>query len=191
MRSACLGTADVLVVMDVRGLTFTVYDLDEVDGPGGVVLCSLHLDRLKAPRGWTLVDARTGGNLIPLPERPMTTDEAADEVIRPIADVSPLRPVTAAIHPLESARSARSRSRSRSRSRNTPTVAPSPLETPLLARAFLGVDRHPATPRRKASVVEAPVEDQPWDQDWDQRDPDEATAARSDEQLVFGSDPGA
>jgi len=68
MRSACLGMADVLVVMDVKGLTFTVHDLDEVDGPGAVVLCSLHLDRLKAPRGWALVDSRTGGNLIPLPK---------------------------------------------------------------------------------------------------------------------------
>ena len=28
MRSACLGAADALVVMDVRDLTFTVCDLD-------------------------------------------------------------------------------------------------------------------------------------------------------------------
>ena len=185
MRSACLGMADVLVVMDVKDLTFTVHDLDEVDGPGAIVLCSLHLDRLKAPRGWALVDSRTGGNLIPLPQRPMTTDEAADEVMRPIADVTPLRPVTAAIHPLESARSARSRSRS------TSDAAPSPLETPLLARAFLGVDRHPATLRDQPSAVADPVEEQPWDQDWDQRDPDEALVGHGDEQLVFGGDPGA
>ena len=183
MRSACLGMADVLVVMDVKGLTFTVHDLDEVPGPGAVVLCSLHLDRLKAPRGWALVDSRTGGNLIPLPRRPMTTDEATDEVMRPVADVSPLRPVTAAIHPLESARSARSRS--------APAGVPSRSETPLLARAFLGVDRHPATPRDQFSSVADPVEEQPWDQDWDQRDPGEAMVGQDDEQLVFGGDPGA
>lgn len=179
MRSACLGTADVLVVMDVKGLTFTVHDLDEVDGPGAVVLCSLHFDRLKAPRGWALVDARTGGNLIPLPERPMTTDEAADEAMRPVADVTPIRPVTAAVHPLDSARSARSRSRS--------AGAPSALETPLLARAFLGVDRHSVTPRDEPSPVVGPVEDQ----DWDQSVPDEMAVDQDDGQLVFGGDPGA
>lgn len=183
MRSACLGTADVLVVMDVKGLTFTVYDLEEVEGPGAVVLCSLHLDRLKAPRGWALVDARTGGNLIPLPERPMTTDEAADEVKRPVADVSPLHPVTAAIHPLESARSVRTRAK--------PAAAPSPLETPLLARAFLGVERHPATPSDQPSTASGPVEDGPWDQEWDQRDPSEVAGGHDDEQLVFEGDPGA
>ena len=43
MRSACLGSAEVLVVMDVAELTFTVYDLDEVDGPGSVVLCATHV----------------------------------------------------------------------------------------------------------------------------------------------------
>ncbi len=183
MRSACLGMADVLVAMDVKGLTFTVHDLNEVDGPGAVVLCSLHLDRLKAPRGWTLVDSRTGGNLIPLPKRPMTTDEAIDEVMRPVADVAPLRPVAAAVHPLESARSARSRS--------APAGVPSRSETPLLARAFLGVDPHPTTPRDQPSSVEDPVEEQPWDQDWDQRDPGEAMVGQDDEQLVFGGDPGA
>ena len=59
MRSACLGAADALVVMDVRDLTFTVCDLDEVDGPGSVVLCETHLDRLRAPNGWTVADVRT------------------------------------------------------------------------------------------------------------------------------------
>ena len=55
MRSACLGTAEVLVVMDVAELTFTVHDLAEVDGPGAVVLCATHLERLRAPVGWESV----------------------------------------------------------------------------------------------------------------------------------------
>ena len=104
MRSACLGAADALVVMDVRDLTFTVCDLDEVDGPGSVVLCETHLDRLRAPNGWTVVDVRTRGNLIPLPERPRDPEESDDQMLRPVADVEPIRPVAAAVHPLESAR---------------------------------------------------------------------------------------
>ena len=110
MRSACLGPADVLVVMDVSDLTFTIHDLAEVDGPGAVVLCATHIDRLRAPVGWELIDARGVGTVIPLPARPMTTDEAADmagdrsnEVLRPVAEVEPIRPDVrskAAIHPL-------------------------------------------------------------------------------------------
>jgi len=80
MRSACLGAADALVVMDVRDLTFTVCDLDEVDGPGSVVLCETHLDRLRAPNGWTVADVRTRGNLIPLPERPRDPEESDDQM---------------------------------------------------------------------------------------------------------------
>jgi len=56
-----------------------------------------------------------------------------------------------------------------------------------LARAFLGVDRHPATPSDEPSPVVGPVEDQ----DWDQSVPDEMAVHRDDEQLVFGGDPGA
>ena len=109
MRSACLGAADALVVMDVRDLTFTVCDLDEVDGPGSAVLCETHLDRLRAPNGWTVVDVRTRGNLIPLPERPRDPEESDDQMLRPVADVEPIRTVAAAVHPLESARDAESR----------------------------------------------------------------------------------
>ena len=106
MRSACLGTAEVLVVMDVAELTFTVHDLAEVDGPGAVVLCATHVERLRAPVGWELIDAQGVGSVIPLPERPMTVVEAADvadEVLRPVADVEPIRP-NASVHPLMVAR---------------------------------------------------------------------------------------
>ena len=150
MRSACLGPADVLVVMDVSDLTFTIHDLDEVDGPGAVVLCATHIDRLRAPVGWDLVDARGVGTVIPLPARPMTTDEAADmagdrsnEVLRPVAEVEPIRPDVrskAAIHPLEKARQAVVDA-----DEPAAELIPDTEETPLLARAFLGVDRHPAT----------------------------------------------
>ena len=180
MRSACLGTADVLVMMDVKELTFTVFDLDEVGGPGAVVLCDVHLDRLKAPKGWALVDERTGGNLIQLPERPITREEAADRIVGPVADVAPIRPVEAAVHPLASARTARSRPES--------AQMPSAAETPMLARAFLGVDRHPAVPSDESD----PAVDPFGDQSWDQRDQREVLDEQDDDgQFIFGGEPGA
>ena len=165
MRSACLGTAEVLVVMDVAELTFTVYDLDEVDGPGAVVLCATHVERLRAPVGWELVDARGVGSVIPLPERPMTVAEAADvadEVLRPVASVHPLTVARAAAD-VES---------------GTEDPVPDSEETPLLARAFLGVNRHPAaTPAgspagSSGADGEGPaVEDDPFaGHQWDQSD---------------------
>ena len=176
MRSACLGTADALVVMDVRDLTFAVCDLDEVDGPGSVVLCEMHLDRLRAPNGWTLVDVRTRGNLIPLPERPRGSEESDDQTLRPVADVEPIRPVVAAVHPLESASDAATRPE--------PSPAPEAAETPLLARAFLGVDRHPAAADDRSELKADPFEDHQWDQ----RDQSED---QSDGQLTFGGEPVA
>lgn len=158
MRSACLGTAEVLVVMNVAELTFTIRDLDEVDGPGAVVLCAMHINRLRAPVGWNLLDIRGIGSVIPMPERPLTTDEAVDlveEVLGPIADVEPIRPEVA-VHPLELVRTAADA---------PPTgFVPDTEETPLLARAFLGVHRHPA-----AGPTDAP--DDPFSgHDWDQSD---------------------
>ena len=61
MRSACSGRAVVLVEMDVKEVSFTIRDLDEVVEPGQVVLCEIHVGRLRAPSGWTLVDDRTVG----------------------------------------------------------------------------------------------------------------------------------
>ena len=59
MRPACAGRAAVLVVVDTQELTFTIRDLGELDGPGWMVLCDTHFDRMRAPGGWTLVDERT------------------------------------------------------------------------------------------------------------------------------------
>ncbi|SVC02965.1 uncharacterized protein METZ01_LOCUS255819, partial [marine metagenome] len=61
VRSACNSRAVALVEMDVKEVSFTIRDLDEVVEPGQVVLCEIHVGRLRAPRGWTLVDARTVG----------------------------------------------------------------------------------------------------------------------------------
>ena len=185
MRSACLGTAEVIVVMDVAELTFTVHDLDEVDGPGAVVLCATHVERLRAPVGWELVDARGVGSVIPLPERPMTVTEAADvadEVLRPVASV----------HPLTVARAAADVET------GTEDPVPDSGETPLLARAFLGVNRHPAaTPAGSSGADdEGPaVEDDPfaghqWDQS-DERDVEAESDPQMAGQLTFGSDPVA
>ena len=188
MRSACLGTAEVLVVMDVAELTFTVHDLDEVDGPGAVVLCATHVERLRAPVGWELVDARGVGSVIPLPERPMTVTEAADvadEVLRPVAAVQPL---TVARTGAETA--------------DMETGAEDPVldseETPLLARAFLGVNRHPAATPAGSSGADDEylvVEDDPFaGHQWDQSDERDVEAGSDPEmagQLTFDSDPVA
>ena len=61
VRSACNSRAVALVEMDVKEVSFTIRDLDEVVEPGQVVLCEIHVGRLRAPRGWTLLDARTVG----------------------------------------------------------------------------------------------------------------------------------
>ncbi|SVB54756.1 uncharacterized protein METZ01_LOCUS207610 [marine metagenome] len=194
MRSACLGTAEVLVVMDVAELTFTVHDLDEVDGPGAVVLCATHVERLRAPVGWELIDARGTGSVIPLPERPMTVNEAADEVLRPVADVEPIRP-DASVHPLTVARVA---AETVDMGTGTEDPVPDSVETPLLARAFLGVNRHPAaTPAGSSGAVDEDliVEDDPfaghqWDQS-DERDVETESDPQMTGQLTFGSDPVA
>ena len=43
------------------------FDMDyygiEVAGSGQVVLCETHVGRLRAPRGWELIDARSVGRL--------------------------------------------------------------------------------------------------------------------------------
>ena len=195
MRSACLGTAEVLVVMDVAELTFTVHDLDEVDGPGAVVLCATHVERLRAPVGWELVDARGVGSVILLPERPMTVAEAADvvdEVLRPVADVEPIRP-DASVHPLTVARVP---AETADMATGAEDPVPDSAETPLLARAFLGVDRHPAAMSAGSSGAddEGPtVEDDPFaGHQWDQSDEHDVEAdPQMAGQLTFGSDPVA
>jgi len=64
MRSACLGSAEVLVVMDVAELTFTVYDLDEVVDED---LMAVVLDELVESEAYTcfapdsLAEARNRG----------------------------------------------------------------------------------------------------------------------------------
>jgi len=191
MRSACQGAADVLVVMDVTELTFTLHDLAEVDGPGAVVLCSTHLARLVAPVGWRLVDDRGGAELIPLPEQPLALaeDEASEELVD-AGDAVALRPV-AAVHPLEAARAAHEANRAE---RVTESGSgPDAEATPLLARAFQGVERHPAAgtaddalaPVASVDEVDGPVA-------WDQTDVmDEREYTPAGEQLTFGSEPGA
>ena len=197
MRSACLGTAEVLVVMDVAELTFTVHDLDEVDGPGAVVLCGTHVERLRAPVGWELVDARGVGSVIPLPERPMTVAEAADvadEVLRPVAKVEPIRP-EASVHPLTVARTV---AETAGMETGTEDSVPDSEETPLLARAFLGVNRHPAAVSASSSGADddgLAVQDDPfaghqWDQS-DERDVEAESDQQMAGQLTFGSDPVA
>ena len=132
MRSACRGHAVVLVVINVAEGSFTVRNLAEVDGPGRVVLCEKHLDRLSAPIGWSLLDERTGGDGIafPGPGVPVPPSTAADLIEAPTP-----RPVVAAMHPLAVARKERA-AREASESK--------PAPEPELARAALGVDRHPA-----------------------------------------------
>jgi len=202
MRSACQGVAEVLVVMDVTELTFTLHELAEVDGPGAVVLCSTHLDRLVAPVGWRLVDERGGAELIPLPERPPTLDEAVEESTVRDEFVPELRPV-AAVHPLEVARAAHEAALAEravgSGDGSETDVGPDSESTPLLARAFLGVDRKPLrSSETGAGHPVDPFAEHAWDQS-DVLDESEYTPAGDPlaedpefgEQLTFGGEPGA
>ena len=193
MRPACAGRAAVLVVVDTQELTFTIRDLGELDGPGWMVLCDTHFDRMRAPGGWTLVDERTGGRLLKFPNRtaesPVRRQPAAPrrrETVTPFRELARraaapaettvpagsggstevVRSIRAATHPLGTARP------------EAPDV-PDPTRMPLLARAFLGVDRHPATSRGGpvAQGGESDVDlsadvsaDGGYGEDWDQRD---------------------
>ena len=132
MRSACRGHAVVLVVISVAEGSFTVRNLAEVDGPGRVVLCEKHLDRLSAPIGWSLLDERTGGDVIafPGPGAPVPPSTVAGLIEAPTP-----RPVAAAMHPLALARKERA-------ALQTSESEPAPERE--IARAALGVDRHPA-----------------------------------------------
>ncbi|MBR11622.1 MAG: hypothetical protein CL442_00540 [Acidimicrobiaceae bacterium] len=205
MRSACQGAADVLVVMDVAELTFTLQDLAEVDGPGAVVLCATHVGRLVAPVGWRLVDERGVGELIQLPERPPTLAEATEEspAMRSVEEPEPvpeIRPV-AAVHPLEAARLAHEAAQAERAVQNDDAPGPDARATPMLARAFGGVERESV----EASVGAAsggddrdPFAGHAWDQSdvLDEREYTPAGEAPSDdsefgEQLTFGGDPGA
>ena len=146
MRSACNGPAVVLVIMNHSELTFTIREPGEIDGPGRVVLCETHLERMKAPIGWTIIDERPGGDVIAL--RPSSKSEEVE--------VNP-QPITEATHPL------RSRS-TESNEEDSSVKEMKPSKTPLLARVFLGVDRHPASTTGSSPVDEGD------DIDWDQRD---------------------
>ena len=146
MRSACRGHAVALVVINVTDSAFTVRNLAEVDGPGRVVLCEKHLDRLSAPMGWSLCDERTGGDLIAFPG-PGT--QASRSTVADLIEAPTPRPVVAATHPLAAARLERA-----ARQDSEPEPAPE------LARSALGVDRHPAAIfGGTASGSVGPVED--------------------------------
>ncbi len=179
MRSACAGEASVLVEMNASELTFTIRDLAEVDGPGRVVLCDVHLDRMRAPRGWALVDERSDASLLTFPDRHEAQpagggrSEGSVTQLRPGGAGRPdaVRRVEEAVHPLDLARPGR------------PSVS-EPAEMPLLARAFLGVDRHPSR-SEPADPDDTLVDAFPADDaDWDQRDHRDE---HEDEQLPLGS----
>ena len=179
MRSACSGKAVYLVEMDVKGTSFIIRDLDEVEGPGQVVLCEVHVGRLKAPKGWQLIDERNRGNLVQFPEDPENRPkrrkkgvlagfkrENSDEVVRPIGE---------ARHPLEVEESIQT---------------PSPEKTPLLARAFTGLSKHPSLPQSE-SVADDDATGQQGvfdEEEWDQRDASEVDEDRRDgDQMDFDS----
>lgn len=147
MRTACNGPAVVLVIMNQSELTFTVREPGEIDGPGRVVLCETHLDRMKAPIGWTIIDERVGGDVVAF-ERPL------NKVREP--EATP-QTITEATHPLRTPST-------ESVEDDSAVKEMKPSKTPLLARAFLGVDRHPASTTGSSSI------DEDNDIDWDQRD---------------------
>ena len=173
MRSACVGEAVVLVEMDVKEISFTIRDLDEVAGPGQVVLCEIHVGRLRAPRGWELVDARSGGRVVPFRDRDGAQRPAKRR--HPARSDETVRSITDARHPLDIDRS-------------EPTDQPAPKVTPLLARAFTGAARHPSTVSSDGSDAEGidPFGDESWEQrthrdgEADSTDPDQGTQMEFD-----------
>ena len=181
MRSACSGKAVYLVEMDVKGTSFTIRDLEEVEGPGQVVLCEVHIGRLKAPKGWQLIDERNRGNLVQFPEDPENRPkrrkrgvlsalkrENSDEVVRPIGQ---------ARHPLETEDSG-------------PSKTPSSEKTPMLARAFTGLGKHPSLPQSESvEEIDEMNEHDAFDEEvWDQRDSSEVEEERRDgDQMDFDS----
>jgi hypothetical protein len=143
-----------LVEMDVKEVSFTIRDLSEVAGPGQVVLCETHVGRLRAPRGWALVDARTVGRLLSFPDsRREPRQPPFSRTARPGETV---RSITDSRHPLDI-------------DRPVPVDRPSVTETPLLARAFTGAHRHPS--KARTDRPDAEVLDPFGDESWDQRDP--------------------
>ena len=166
MRSACPNNAVVLVAMDVKEVTFTVLDFGEVTGPGQVVLCETHVARLRAPKGWSLVDARTIGRLLPFPDR---SDELVQSNHRTVPLGETIRSIDEARHPLDVKRS-------------SPMDKPSEKETPLLARAFTG--RRQNSSADSIDEDEANVIDPFGDELWDQSEPGNK---EKDEQMEFES----
>ncbi len=139
MRSACRGHAVALVSMNVQESSFTVYDLAEVDGPGRVVLCERHLNRLRAPVGWLLYDERTGGDLVAFPRN---TESWASKPVD-LIEAPTTRSVDTATHPLAS-----------------PRIPHGATSLRMPARSKLGVHRHPASVRSLPKLGSVgPVED--------------------------------
>tara|TARA_B100001123_G_scaffold72878_1_gene81951 strand:+ start:6470 stop:7036 length:567 start_codon:yes stop_codon:yes gene_type:complete len=181
MRSACSGKAVYLVEMDVKGTSFTIRDLEEVEGPGQVVLCEVHIGRLKAPKGWQLIDERNRGNLVQFPEdpenRPKRRKRGVLSALKRENSDETVRPIGQARHPLETEDSG-------------PSKTPSPEKTPMLARAFTGLGKHPSLPQSESvEEIDEMNEHDAFDEEvWDQRDSSEVEEERRDgDQMDFDS----
>jgi len=181
MRSACSGKAVYLVEMDVKGTSFTIRDLEEVEGPGQVVLCEVHIGRLKAPKGWQLIDERNRGNLVQFPEdpenRPKRRKRGVLSALKRENSDETVRPIGQARHPLETEDSGSSKT-------------PSPEKTPMLARAFTGLGKHPSLPQSESvEEIDEMNEHDAFDEEvWDQRDSSEVEEERRDgDQMDFDS----